>query len=249
MRARTAAIDVCTLYRDTPPDPATILGAGLVLDLNGDVGVTTVGGKVSAWVDQSPKGNSPSQPTAARRMTPSTTLLNGHVGLSGVLANNQYLVLATGFTGIAVGDKPHAYVVADVTPTTCALFELSDSAANNRAFNLALTGNSVSVTCVLGASVVRFSTLAAMSTGARRYEGFTNTADQAETRGGDARVVSAATAGGLAVAPTRLTVGVLADAASWGITGTIYRLLIANPAPTALQHGLITSYLRATYGV
>lgn len=248
MRAHSAARECATLYGSPDQSPAVILGSQLVLDLNGDLGVTLAIGKVSNWADQSTFGNSPSQPTAARR-PPASGLLNGHVGIACATGSNQWLVMASGFTGIAVGDKPRLYFVADLSPTACGAFELTDSVAANRVMNLTANGAAASGTAILGGSAVnRFASIAT-SVGAKRYGSLVNSADQSETRVDDASAVSAATAGGLTRAPTRMTIGILGDGVTWPASATFYRILIANPAPSGGQHAQLVSYLKHYYNI
>jgi hypothetical protein len=220
-----------------------LLQGRLICDLDGDV-VTLTSGKVSAWQDQSGRSNTPVQATAGSRPSPGGSL-NGHAGV--VFAGSHSLIQASGFSGIAAGDKPRVYCVAAVTPTTAALWELTDSVAANRVMSL-VANVTASTTAVLGAGTQRISA-AATTVAVHRYEAFVNAADQSETRVDDSAGVSVATAGGLTRAPTRLAVGVLGDGATWPMTGTIYRMLFVNPAPTAQQHAAITSALKTLYAI
>jgi hypothetical protein len=52
---------------------------------------------------------------------------------------------------------------------------------------------------------------------------------------------------GLRYAPARLTIGSLTDFGQYPMDGKIYRVLIANPAPTPTEHAAILAYLRAQY--
>lgn len=233
--------------------PAAILGSKLVADLDSALGISLSIGKVSGWTDQGPLGNSLGQATAARRPVPGGSL-NGLTGITFAAASTQYL-LTTALTGIAAGDKPLIYAVADLTlPMNGGgggggVIELSDSAAANRVMNFVASGSNISTTALLGATPTSRTATTTSTTGAKRYDSLVNASNQAEIRVTDAAAVSAATTGGLGRAPTRMTVGVLADNTTWPMQGTIYKIVIVNPLPTVVQHADLVAYLKNRYAI
>lgn len=66
-----------TLQSVAATDPASILGASLKLDLDGDLGIT-LGTGVSAWADQSGSGNNVAQGTGSLQFGYLTAQVNGH---------------------------------------------------------------------------------------------------------------------------------------------------------------------------
>lgn len=116
------------------------LGASLKLWAIGDVGITTSGGTITTWSDQSGAGNHLSQGTAALQPVVSATPFNGHTVVQFDSAAKQWLAtsaavkLGTAFvvarctnytapdkfanyggllTGTGAGGAAHVYLVAD----------------------------------------------------------------------------------------------------------------------------------------
>ncbi|NQT54538.1 PEP-CTERM sorting domain-containing protein [bacterium] len=79
------------------PDP-TWESNSMLLWLKADAGITTVGGSVSAWADQSTHGNDAAQATAANQPSHSPTGLNGQAAVL-FDGSGQHMIISTPPTG------------------------------------------------------------------------------------------------------------------------------------------------------
>lgn len=237
-----------TLYAPSVPDtPAIILGSKRILELNSDLGVSiAVSPKVSSWADQGSLGNTVVQATSARQLTQVLSVLDGHAAIrsDGV---DDCLQRGGSFTGLAAGDRPYIYCVyaqrsggASYTDTIvcldtdgvaggathlCLLYHTTSSMS---AYNGGNAANAVE-----GGLVARLVTARLEATGLALDINNTNVAT-----GGTP---------GLVPTPTWLTLASRIQTGSVNGATDYFRVVIANPTPTAAQHTRMIAYLKKEY--
>ena len=253
LRANLAA-DVAAILSggDAPETLQSIGGASNILDLNADV-VTLTSGKVSAWPDQSGRGNTVLQGAALKRPAQLLADYDGHAALSFTGSDQTHLGLGSGFTGIAAGDKPRWYLVGSFANFggNRWMFEITDfgTGTYNRCFLFLHTSGAVRSRHMLGGgATMSDSTAGANSTAVKLYDGQVLGDASVLSVNGVANAAGAVAAGGLVRAPTGMTVGIGPDLAGTGpLDGKIHRIAVFNPAPDAAMHARIMAYFARTY--
>jgi hypothetical protein len=249
MRSDNAALQCATIYAPPTQDtPAIILGAKRILELDSDVGpVIGSGSRVTNWVDQSALGNSPSQPTAGKQPLQVAGVLDGHAAIR-TDGSDDSLRLAGTFSGLAIGDRPYIYCVskprAGSVPYNDTLICLDTDGAASATSHLTLLFHTVSN--IRAQSNSPFVSVGETSLSARlltaRFEASTLELDLNNVTLG-----TVAMSGMAALTPIWLTLGDRVQGVSVPGATDYFRIVFANPAPSASQHARMLAYLRAKY--
>lgn len=256
MRADTAAHDVSLLYA-APLSLKQIVGAALILDLNSDLGISTLSGNVSTWVDQSARVNTVTQATAGTRPAYIASVLDGHAALRCVAATNKNLARVGTFTGLAPGDFSRAYVICAITaanvsgaggpfeigaPGTSGLglmfpFSHNTHLSAQYAVGIAGTGGGAYRT-----GLVEYTETTPLA--AQLYDISVTAGTMRFAKNNVSKVTQTDIGGSTADPLTSLIVG---SRYFTNFDGDLFRVVVVNPAPTVVQHAQIVAYFRAQY--
>lgn len=224
------------------------LGTKLVLDLDADVGVTAVGGKVSQWNDQSSYANHVAQATGANQPTLVPNVFDGHAALR--FDGNQWISRVPGFAGLPIGSVVRIYCIMchdDPHPATgvhiLGLTEATQSTRQRIFNNSAHFFDSANAPAATGVAH------SASTTGFGGVPALIDCSDDLTT----VRMFVNGVLGATATASPGATSRVL-DRIAIGSTitfgapmrGKIVRLIIVNN-PTAAEHTYIMSVLKSRY--
>ncbi len=230
-------------------DPRGILGSDLILDLDSDLGITQSSG-VSAWEDQSGRGNNVSQNTSGNRLAYATNVTDGHAAVRGT-GVNDYLTGA--MAGMGAGSRPTVWVVAALPASAQSCWvETSDVTGSGNRGLLMYRDNlrpswAVRTGAVPGFTVIdtggytptSISLFRGTLTPGERIELYENEMFRSSNTLGTKT-------GGLTSEQTQVSVGLL-YAGVYPLYADLFRLIISKGAPTQAQVDAMAVYLDARY--
>jgi len=224
-----------------------ILGPKLVLDLDSDLGVTIATG-VSQWNDLSGRGNHVVQATGANQPARVLNVLDGHAAIRMTTAVRQFLARAGTFTGIAQGSFPRIYIICSYTAANPfgGVFEIATSGSSGTGFGQFI-GAGTAFFDYQNATTFRrrITYVESLPAGPALWDASVSagTLDYRKNNVSKATAVDA----GPAYSGDPLTSLVVGSRYLVNTDGDMFKIVIANPAPTAPQHAAVLSYLRARY--
>ncbi len=241
------------LRRRKKVTPLSLVGNKLTVDLDSDHVQLGAGSRVSAWTDQSDRGNTVAQGTFANQPTRVLNDLDGHGAVNFVTASNQFMSRELGtFTGLAAGDKPRFYVAmtwAANNLNRCAV-ELSDTNGFNRGWQLAAASDaSLNNGWQIGPVGSSSCSLTPAPLTPKLYDSrLIADRPRLSVNNGQSFVDgNLVIAGGFRNTLTKLVIGRLADNVNYSLSGKIYRFLIVNPEPTSAEHDALIAFFKSTY--
>lgn len=255
-RHRLAAAAMAMRRRSLAFAPSSL--SGLVLDLDADVGVTTAGGSVTAWLDQSGVGNNASGGTAPAH-TASSANFNGHGFVAFTSASSQYLTCHS--AGQYFGGDDGSWTLVDVRRTTASATRVNYGAGasgNNAEIYLAVattddwqynrsnSGGASTKTPIGVQNLVALNTthIAINRHSATVFDWWQNGVQDSGLTNADANTTTLG-------AFDRFSIGsrFQSNAASSFANMQLSRLLLYNRALTNAELGQLQAYLATRYGV